>query len=81
MGSKIKGGDGVRCLDRRPCFARYGLECIALTSGYKEGECPFHKECLYDVVVNKETVKKHKRNCEECSQNGVFCKNGKRPDL
>lgn len=45
--SKTKGSISIKnpiCHDKRKCFARQGKICLALSSTYDDGQCPFCKE-------------------------------------
>lgn len=45
--SKTKGIINIKnpiCNDTRKCFARQGKICLALSSTYDDGQCPFCKE-------------------------------------
>ena len=42
---------------------------------YKDGECPFRKDCRNDIVVNRKLKKRGERNCYSCMFSPT-CKRG-----
>lgn len=49
-----------------------GTTKTIIRQAYKNGECPFCKECYKDVVIDKQVKRKHTGDCTGCP--AIYCK-------